>query len=301
MPVLNSSHSPVVQVTLNGKPVAMIVDTGADASLVSTATSEKFDLSYTGGHVTLRGTTGVVAASVVRADKLGLGKAIASDVLFIEIDKKWGHIGDLPVAGLLGSDFLSNYEVKFDLPQHLITLYRMQGCSSKDIVWKKPVDPVPLEPGDGKDVLVPFKINGKPIDAILDSGASGTVIRPSQARKAGVTRDMLARDPVGFSRGVSDDKVVSHRHLFDTVEVGPEIFHNVHLQVAPLETDSALLGADFLRHAVVWLSYRDRILYIERPQKRDAPGNMTDNVAGNMTTGSPATEPGSTAVHALAN
>ncbi|GBR06022.1 aspartyl protease family protein [Acetobacter oeni] len=267
--VLNPTRSPIVRITINGKPAAIIVDSGAMTSLIVSAAARDYDLSYTGHYAMLQGTTGPVSASIVTAGKVGLGEATASDVVFTEVDMKRGKIDGLPIVGLLGADFLANYDVKFDLPHGKITLYRMRGCSSKDIVWPVPVDAVPLERGETGKVMVPFKLNGKTLDAILDSGADYTVIRPSQARRAGVTRDMLTEDRAGYSRGISDDSIMWHRHRFDTLEIGPKKYHNISLQVAPLETDTALLGADFLRHAVAWLSYRNLILYIERPEKHE--------------------------------
>ncbi len=283
LPILNDTRSPIVKITLNGKPAAIIVDTGASFSLVTADATREFDLAYTGQYGTIRGIAGFTSASVVRADKMGLGDATASDTLFTETSVHMGRIAGLPVVGLFGADFLVNYDVKFDLPHRKITLYRMQGCSSKDIVWPHPVDAVPLEPEDGNKFLVPFRINGQPIDAILDSGASRTVIKPSQARKAGVTRDMLAGDREGVARGISDDKLVSHLHRFDTLEVGPKKYRNPWLVVAPLETDTALLGADFLRHVVAWLSWYNRTLYIEKPHPDGSPdpaGTTTPNPAG---------------------
>lgn len=270
--VLNSTGSPEIQVTVNGKPAALVVDTGAEFSMISEKGARDYGLTYTGAEVNVRGVTGVTSSSVMRAEKIGLGDATAADVVFVSEASSHESRNGVPVIGLFGADFLQNYDVKFDLPHHRVTLYRMEGCSAKDIVWPRPVDQVPLSKRDGGKMDVPLAVNGKKIDTILDSGAFWTLIRQSQAAKAGVTRAMLMQDPPLRVGGVDGAQTTAHIHTFDTVTLGDQEYHHVPLTVAPTETDIALLGADFLRQVTAWLSYHDRTLYIERRAEKSAAG-----------------------------
>lgn len=264
--VLNSQGSPVVAVTLNGHPAAMLVDSGAQISLITTAATDKFNLTYTGHDVTMHGIGGMTHTPLVSAARLGMGAAIAQDVLFAATELQMGAIDGLPIVGLFGADFLSNYDVVFALPEKALTLYKVTNCRSEQVVPPIFRVSMPFERNAENKIILQVRLNGQPFSAMMDSGASSTTLRPSQAKRAGVSQEMLALDPGGTGHGIDGNILRSRRHRFEQLEVGPETFQNVWLTVAPIEMDEMLLGADFLRHMVIWVSYRDRKLYMDRPQ-----------------------------------
>ncbi|WP_243429774.1 retropepsin-like aspartic protease family protein [Acetobacter sacchari] len=221
-----------------------------------------FDVAYTGATTLGSGIGGMSRFPVMSIAELGMGTATARNVQMIQTDQKFGSIGGVPIVGLFGADFLSNYTVALELPHLTVNLYRLHECTDEKERWEKEFDPVPFTIDNDRHVEISMKINGAPVDAILDSGAAGTTILPEDAARAGVTKSMLAADRAVSLIGVDQNAVHGWRHKFQTLQVGKEIFSNPTFMIAPMEVSTALLGADFLRHNSVMISYRYRRVYI---------------------------------------
>ncbi|WP_264812217.1 aspartyl protease family protein, partial [Gluconacetobacter sacchari] len=263
--VLNTRGSPIVRASVNGHPVAFIVDTGAVASSVWPQQVDRLDLSSSFRQVRLRGTGGETTGTVVTASAMGLGAATTSDVTFVAVGRLMNGrtIDGLPIVGLFGADFLSNYDVVFDLPDHRINLYGIHGCKGLIPRWSGTFYKVPTgySGTDESKIIVRIKLNGHPIDAILDSGAQGTLIAADDARAAGVRKADMASDRKGIGFGIDDEKLERFMHRFDSLELGP--FHYSHPFLSVGETTQSLLGAEFLRHNRVWIPRSRDWIYVQ--------------------------------------
>ena len=86
--------------------------------------------------------------------------------------------------GLFGADFLSNYDVDLDVPHGHLGLYRAQGCADDLQPFDPPCFAVPFRDENGH-IALDIKLNGQALTAILDSGASATLIDAADAARAG--------------------------------------------------------------------------------------------------------------------
>ena len=262
--VINDGGSPIIEVTLNGRSVAMLVDTGAEESVVTPQAVKSLGLRATSLSVRLRGVIGVMQAPVVKADTLKLANATASNTVFIEASLPPVTMGKLPLAGLFGADFLRGYDVLFDLPHRRITLFHMKGCSVTGLMGKDRLGIVPFTHDDPGRITLPATVNGTPIDLMLDSGSNRTTIMVEQAMKAGVTQQALQADENVGTKDVAGLWRDAWKHRFDRFQVGPLDYRNVELIIAPLASPYALLGADFLWQIPIWVSYHDRVAVLFR-------------------------------------
>ncbi len=137
LPVLNSRGVPLVKAAINGHPVALIVDTGAQISSVWPKQAAKLGLESQFEQVRMRGTGGETLGGVAVAETIALGSATASNISFVTVGNLLDGrmIDGLPVVGLFGADFLSNYDVVLDLPDHRINLYDIRGCEGMQPGW----------------------------------------------------------------------------------------------------------------------------------------------------------------------
>jgi aspartyl protease family protein len=88
------------------------------------------------------------------------------------------------------------------------------------------------------------KVNGKPISMIVDTGASSIVLRPEDAKKAGIDPDSLSyRVPVLTANG----RAMAARVRLDKVAIGPLDRDKVDALVTqPGALTQSLLGMSFL-------------------------------------------------------
>ena len=208
----------------------------------------------------------------------GIGGSRMTDFAYInDLELGHGHAKDfdlpigpnmtdssrnLPTLGLFGADFMSNYDVDFDLPHRHFGMYDLAGCGDAIGPVATPYFTVPFRLV-GTAIEIEIKLNGVPVEADLDSGSSGTYITDVDAARAGVTADKLAADRIIHPNGVDGFPVEGHLHRFASRELGAERLKNFPLEVASSALGITLLGDGFFRLNRIWISYPRRILFIQ--------------------------------------
>jgi predicted aspartyl protease len=108
-----------VSAMIDGRgPVTLVLDTGADRTMISPAALARLGIAPPG---TLRtrvsGVTGSSTADLVRVESVRVGDAMVGPLVLI------AHDAGLPQAdGLLGRDFLAAFTVTIDTRAGLVTL-----------------------------------------------------------------------------------------------------------------------------------------------------------------------------------
>jgi hypothetical protein len=109
-------------------------------------------------------------------------------------------------------------------------------------------------------------IDGRNLRALIDSGASSSLILAPGTVRLGLTPDRLAADPEGNGAAVGPKPVPMHWHRFAELRVGPEVTRDPALWVAPgarvVPIVDMLLGADWLAARRVWLSFATKQVFV---------------------------------------
>jgi len=107
-------------------------------------------------------------------------------------------------------------------------------------------------------------LNGKKLNAVIDSGASVTSVTLDAAKRAGIKLDAPNVQRLGESVGVGEARVARWGATFDTLQIGGEIIRNADVGVldASFGQIDLLLGADFLRAHRVLFAMSQHKLYI---------------------------------------
>jgi hypothetical protein len=112
--------SPVlVSAKINGSgPITLILDTGADRTMVAPSALSRLGISFENAlRGVVRGVTGVSYAEAVWVNSVEIEEAKVGPLLII------AHDADLKGAdGLLGRDFLANFNVTIDSKEQVVTL-----------------------------------------------------------------------------------------------------------------------------------------------------------------------------------
>ena len=266
LPLLSHVDMTVVAATLEGRKVALLIDTGAFISTVSRNGAEQLGVRPGGSgyadFTNIRGIGGVVAAPIVTVHDLGLGRGHMQRLRLPILGELPRQVDGVPVVGSFGDDVLSNYDVDVDLPKQHFGLYRSTGCDAAMKPFDPPYFEVPFREEHG-NIVLDIKLNDRPMTAVLDTGASVTVINHGEALAAGVAMRGLDADQVGIHAGVDGTPVEMRSHRFGSLEIGDERLNNFHFEVAATATGNTLLGRDFLRFNRVLISYPRRMLFIQ--------------------------------------
>lgn len=269
MPIDVHNSLMFVQVKFNDKPATMVVDTGAERTILTDTAVTRLrlrrDLRHAGNTVGIGGASASYQAAL---DDFALGvfplpvETVAVGTFALP------DIGETTPDGLLGADILLAFDLDIDLPDHTLTVYRARPCTDSRPPWSFPyhtVDGVTL----WRDrLMLPLTINDVVGKAILDTGAQRTVVRPDFAGRAGVSGDALSKDPSSTMRGASREQATFRLHRFDAVRIGNELEHNVPLPVVQLPNaqEDALIGGDFLHGRRIWVSSASRQVFFTDPQ-----------------------------------
>lgn len=270
------ANRPVMTGEIDGRPVRVLIDTGAQKSLVLRASARRLGLTLrTINGARMYGAGGGSDVQLAVADLKLAGVELHDMHLLVA-----GEVG-ADVDMLLGEDFLSNYDVELDLAHGAVRLLSGAGCQDSDMpYWAAGYDEAPLvgDPVRDNHLVVPVKLNGRSVRAILDSGASASVATPATAAAAHVA---LTRPAAGgpTSRGLGGRRTPVQVARLDSFQIGAETVQGPSLRFADIfsastyeetgsilaqrafDAQTMLLGADFLRAHRVLISPRRRKIF----------------------------------------
>lgn len=249
---------------INGAPAVMLVDTGASGISLSRPLAERLDLQMNMTGEYSQGIGGLTRVYDARLDEFRVGPAKGAKGWFRVIN----DTGSTPqYDAIAGAPFLLQADLELSLAEKKMRFFRGKDCGKAFLgYWAGDVFEIPFSrrPED-RDRRPHFtiEVNGQEMDAIIDSGASNTVIMASAAKRAGLKLDAPGSKRLGYSSGVGSDRVEHWSTGIDTLRIGGETIHDTRLAVLETSVDvDVLLGDDYLRTHRVLFAMGQQKLYI---------------------------------------
>ena len=174
---------PVVPISLADRSKDFIVDTGAYVSVLFPPVVAELGLPRRNVAMRIIGADGRSSNSVVRVPALGIGRLRAADVsMMVGTDNDRGASGT--PAGLLGPEILQNYDVDFDFAAGKLNLIDPNHCEGQVVYWPaRAVAVVPFRLDSSFHIIFRATVDGKELDAMLDTGASNTILYLNEAQR----------------------------------------------------------------------------------------------------------------------
>ncbi len=265
----------VVPMLLDGRRARMVVDTGAERTVVTRAAAARLGLRRDLWVDTpMVGAGGLLETHPnVDADSATIG----GTRLFHELPGRGLSLSvtDLQLGdadGLLGGDLLRHYTLDLDMPQARLALRP---------AWTAPTgNVVAVQPWARGLLLAPLRLDGTELTALVDTGASRTLINARGLHRMGITAADAVRDPVVSASGLGGS-FQAHLRQFGALQLGQTRFPNALLLIAavPEIAFDMILGLDVLGQQRFLLSYASlRLGFIRRPgappHERESTGLM---------------------------
>ncbi len=133
----------LVVATLNGKKrVRLILDSGASATLLNSATTQDLEMPEV-GRMPARGVAGFQEVALVRIDSIALGELTLYSQIggFTDLGMLATSPDELPIGGVIGYNFLSQFPILIDYQRSLLIVY----------------DPAKFEPPTAR-ISIPFDL-----------------------------------------------------------------------------------------------------------------------------------------------
>ena len=265
VPMTQAGELFLVPVTVNGTTADFVLDTGAERSVIGLQAANALGIARDEWVSTdIRGAGGEDRRRLGRPRALSFGgialrrRTVAQDhsvVIGPVPDVVAGH----KVAGLLGQDYLSLFDLDIDAASGTLKLYDVAGCSGTFLPW--PGHAVALAASrPARNILVlPVRVAGQALTAELDTGASSSVIMVP-----GMVRLGLMPGGSGSLRGFGTGSAVARAQDF-TMQVGSLPPAQTQMVVSPiraLRSVDMLLGADWVRARRVWISWATNQVFV---------------------------------------
>jgi predicted aspartyl protease len=264
--VATLNRAPMVTLAANGHSVTLILDTGAERTVLTPAVAERIGAQRPAIEFQrqIRGLAGNLLSHEVELRSFAVGEVDIPWRRVLVAPVMMAKVFPTPLDGLLGADVLSDFDIDIDLPRHQLTFYQKQICSTAAPDWAGSHTAISTGLSHGQRLFFPVQLDGHRTIAVLDTGSQITAVSTSTARTFGLSEGVLARDRSVTTQGVAGEVLTSHVHRFAKLEVGAAVVHNPEIIVTDLKLTDAdmLLGIDFLKSRRVWLSYGSRRLFI---------------------------------------
>lgn len=263
VPVRIYSGLPLIDGTIAGKPVRLVLDTGADRTLLSEAAVRRLGLRRGSKATRSAGIGGSFAAFDALAGSIQFGK-VSVPLANVVVGNFALGLSESQVDGLLGADLWRQLDVDLDLPARTARFYRAEPCRRRSPPWVGPGVAIDGLAGPANRLLLPAALDGHGAVAIFDTGAQVSGVSFRLAARAGETDEPASEVRIrGAGGGVARLKA----RRFASFRVGPLLFRNPVLPVLPLpQYADALVGEDMLRGCRVWFSFAARQLFLDTPE-----------------------------------
>jgi len=270
---------PIADGEINGQPVKVLIDTGANVTLVVAEQAKRLGLPVRKRlDVELHGVGGERNSIEATVKSLKIGQLNATNMTLLGVAAP-GVAPD--VALMLGDDILSQYDVEFDMADGYIRLMKPKGCSPDQLVyWNKPYSQADLVASDRDSpaVMATALLNGKRQPVQIDSGSEMTIVDQLAASEVGVRRSAGAAELSVEGNGSEDrpgwvgqfegfalgDEQIAHPKL-SVIKLAQDTVDNGGAAIVPRSLDgntppTMLIGADFIRAHHLLIGTQEHVL-----------------------------------------
>jgi predicted aspartyl protease len=266
----NGTHAAMAG-RLNGKNVQMMVDTGAQKTMLTRAEAERQDLPKVLQTTFTSGIGGGASMYSVRVSDIVIGPAEARYVRLAVIDS----LGFSSFGAVVGADFLLQSDLEIAFADQQLKFFQGDGCDAWKEKWLAYWDPgagrIPVHAGKNGDRRPVFEVllNGQKVRAMIDTGAALSLLDLRAAARAGITPQSPGVIAAGRMGGFGHDKVPQWKAPFASFSIGDETITGPQVRIADMfgnatnpQAPEMLLGRDFLMvHRVLLAPSQDSLYF----------------------------------------
>ncbi len=269
----------LLRAEINGKSALLGVDTGAPVSAISAARRKHFEMTAIPGSSKLPPKLRINGGynRVTIAHRLRLGSLILVDEPMVSIDlsapaRAAREFHEQELDGILGADILFPTQAVLDCKKQILFMKldpdahgTVPGINHRG--WKN----IPIRVTKGWNLYVDSKLNGKPAQLMIDTGAFTTLIHRPFVREM----RLRTRNTPYTSGAVNLDERGLQLAIIRHFAVGPFLVRGKEVGVMNLDglvhgdllkgkpPVAGLLGSEFLRRNNAIIDFGTRTLYLK--------------------------------------
>ncbi len=256
-----------IAMALDGKPVTMMLDSGATGLVISTEAAARLGLRLRPDvQATSSGLGGTVYRRVFEVDSITIGSQTETKAQFA-IEMTAAQEAGRGFDGIVGMRPLDQNDIEIDFPARTLRLYRARFCPAGAPPWPGRVDTFPRSRSGQHSrwtlPMVAVTLDGRQAHALLDTGASSSVVDLGFAPTVGAPATAPAGARLGSARTMSELTMPMWQHRFGSAEIAGRRFSNPHFWILDLGmVGDMIVGLDVLAQLRIWISTGSDTAYI---------------------------------------
>jgi tetratricopeptide (TPR) repeat protein/predicted aspartyl protease len=271
----NTTDSVLVPVQLGDQPTALALDTGGVWGVLQSDVAA--GLARHKATFQVQGAAGKAMWRYVEVPTLQIGALHGKDVQFY-VGGNQG-IDKSKMAGTLGANVLSRYDLEIDPRLGKVNFFEHNRCGGNLAYWNT-ADAASLSFDlDDHLITLPVLLDGKPMRALLDTGATVSMLDLDTAQDSfGLTPKSAGVEEAGSSTALSGQTLRMYSYRFKSLQIGGITFTNPLLTLGKsqiygivraqmgVHAPQLILGMHELRMLHIYIAYRDHKLYLSSIQ-----------------------------------
>lgn len=269
---VDSAGGVTVPMIVTGHMLNMLVDTGGIGSMLTSEAAAKV-----GGppYSIVGGWEASLLPKITMYEGARVVAAVDVASIAFDNDKRGGPMffylypGRLPPGddGILSNNILRNYDFEFDFAKARFRLYYLGHCDGAPRgLFTGPITEVPAETDESGHILITTELDGKNIDAFVDTGFWRSTADWETIKDL---FHLSETSPGVTTANDFGDKIPTYGYPFKTLKIGDVAIQTPNLILAPRALSNmkdrqpdVIIGIDILRHLHMYFDHRDRTLYI---------------------------------------
>ncbi len=215
----------IVPLKVNGNDLQFIFDTGGVTTMINRETAEKLHLPIQATYMEMVNVAGGNAKDRAHIDQFDIGRLHGKDIYFLVSPFK-------SMDGVLSLNFMLPYDIDVDFGTDKLNFFSQDHCPGGVQYWKADaVAAVPFTVDDGH-IYLRVTVDGQPVSAILDTGATGTIMRMDIAQQRYNLTMGDEATPLAEKKPDADPKAPKfYTHIFKTMAFGAIEVNNPHFGI----------------------------------------------------------------------
>jgi predicted aspartyl protease len=280
----------LVPVSIGERNLMFILDSAAGGSVISPDTRNALGFTENDGEIaTIVGAGGEVNYQSLKIPKISVGGFTRNNfnVTVIDLKKFQKKEGGEPYAGILGNDFLRNFDVELNLPGSKLYLYPHDDKGQTEVSKLKKLPGISNQGMAEGFIGFNVFVEGKPVNAILDTGAPATIMNWHASKQANITQETEGvRRREQATGGLGTQRAETFLYNFKNIKAGNTRFFTDEIRIADLpifralglsEKPAMIFGLDMLKKQVLFVSYSTKKIYFYKATSTQKQSSRTNS------------------------
>ena len=274
----------MIPVSLNGRVAWVRLDTGAPVSLIGRNLVEELNLPTRKEKNPFIDISGGELDESAVVEKLDLGGMTANNIRFAIVKAEQFN------GATIGANLFAAYDIELDMAHSRVNLFLHDHCKGQVVYWTQDYEAIPFKIYRGFHPAFPVTLDGKTLNAMMDTGAGRTYLFTDVAkREFDIDPEADGERPEGRVLSLAGgENLPVHFRQFSALGLGGLEIRNTQIALIPrreppkppkrrprsLSTPSVeiiaeehpqeeiIVGLSHLQKLRVFIAYGERVLYI---------------------------------------